>query len=134
MRGVLDKKYAYIFNPWSDQTKEYRNANEGITFKAMQAEAQTDKKIAERVKMFRYREIEELYDLQKDPDCLNNLANSQSHAKTKLKYRKAMHEWMQEKGDPILAIQKLVDQPAEMKKVMDSIYATILKCGASIKD
>jgi N-sulfoglucosamine sulfohydrolase len=134
MRGVLDKKYAYIFNPWSDQTKEYRNANEGITFKAMQAEAQTDKKIAERVKMFRYREIEELYDLQKDPDCLNNLANSQSHAKTKLKYRKAMQEWMQEKGDPILAIQILVDKPKEMKKVMDSIYATILKSGASIKD
>lgn len=134
MRGVLDKKYAYIFNPWSDQTKEYRNANEGITFKAMQSVAKTDEKIANRVKMFRYREIEELYDLQKDPYCLNNLVSSPSHAKTKLKYRKAMQQWMQEKSDPMLQIQKLVDEPEEMKKVMDNIYTTILKSGPSIKD
>ena len=40
---------------------------------AMNAAAETDDKIAERVKMFRYRALEEFYDLKKDPDCLVNL-------------------------------------------------------------
>jgi len=134
MRGVLDKKYAYIFNPWSDQTKEYFNANEGKTFKAMIAKAPTDEKIATRVKMFRYRAVEELYDLQKDPDCLNNLANTPAYKKVKQQYRTAMQQWMQDKGDPMLAILPLIDKPEEMKLLLNSIYTTILKTGVSIKD
>ena len=35
MRCVQDKRYGYIFNAFSDGTFEYRNNNEGQTFKAM---------------------------------------------------------------------------------------------------
>ena len=134
MRCVLDKNYAYIFNPWSDQIKTYHNANEGKTFKAMIAAAPTDEKIAERVKMFRYREVEELYDLQKDPNCLNNLATSPSYTKIKLSYRKAMQQWMQEKGDPMLEVLKQINHPEAMRQSMDTIYTTILKSGPGLND
>ena len=73
MRAIQNGRYGYIYNPFSDQKHWYRNNNEGKTMAAMQAAAESDQAIAERIKLFRYRVPEEFYDLLNDPDCLNNL-------------------------------------------------------------
>jgi len=35
--------------------------------------AEKDPKLAARHKLYQYRVVEELYDVEHDPDCLNNL-------------------------------------------------------------
>jgi N-sulfoglucosamine sulfohydrolase len=134
MRCVQDKQFAYIFNPWSDGETVYKNANEGQTFKAMEAKGKTDKAIQARVTLFRHRVQEELYDLQKDPGCLNNLADNNAFSRTKERYRAAMKTLMTEKGDPILAVLKLIDKPKQMRQLVDTIYQGVLKNGVGVRD
>jgi N-sulfoglucosamine sulfohydrolase len=103
MRCVQDEHYGYIYNAWSDGRHWYRNNNEGMTMKAMNEAAQTDTAIAARVKVFRYRAPEELYDLEKDPDCLHNLVDSPQHKEALEHYRQRLRVWMVRTGDPLLA-------------------------------
>ena len=103
MRCVQDEHYGYIYNAWSDGQHWYRNNNEGMTMKAMNEAAETDPAIAERVRVFRYRAPEELYDLEKDPDCLHNLADSRRHLETLNRFRRTLRDWMVRTGDPLLA-------------------------------
>jgi len=103
MRCVQDEHYGYIYNAWSDGRHWYRNNNEGMTMKAMNQAAQTNPAIAARVKVFRYRAPEELYDLEKDPDCLRNLVDSPQHQEVLDQYRERLRDWMVRTGDPLLA-------------------------------
>ena len=103
MRAVQDRKYGYIFTPWSDGTFRYRNANEGLSMKAMEAAAKTDPWIASRVALFRYRELEEFYDLEQDPSELHNLINDPGHAEVVARMRNEMLAWMRRTHDPALA-------------------------------
>lgn len=74
MRAVNDGEFLYIWNGWSDGEYNFRNESmSGLTFKAMQKAAETDPAIAKRVEFLVHRVTEELYDIRKDPDCLNNL-------------------------------------------------------------
>ncbi|MFQ5809344.1 MAG: sulfatase, partial [Armatimonadota bacterium] len=50
MRCIQDKQYGYIFNAWSDGQTLYRNNNEGMCMRGMQAAAATDPAVAERVR------------------------------------------------------------------------------------
>jgi len=103
MRCVQDEHYGYIYNAWSDGRHWYRNNNEGMTMKAMNEAAQTDPAIAARVKVFRYRAPEELYDLEKDPNCLRNLVDSPQHLEVLQRYRQTLRAWMVRTRDPLLA-------------------------------
>ena len=72
MRAVNDGDYLYIWNGWSDGETQFRNESmSGLTFKAM-ANAE-DPEARARADFFLHRTREELYDLRKDPNCLNNL-------------------------------------------------------------
>ncbi|CAG7613989.1 sulfatase [Paenibacillus allorhizosphaerae] len=74
MRCVQNKQFGYIYNDWSDQENVFVNESQnGMSFKAMQKAAELDESVAARVRFFQYREKEELYDFEKDPDALNNL-------------------------------------------------------------
>lgn len=73
MRCVQDKRYAYIFNAWSDGKSNYKNNNEGETFKAMERAGPTHPDIQARVDMLRHRVPQEFYELERDPSGLNNL-------------------------------------------------------------
>ena len=102
MRCVQGEHYGYMYNAWSDGQHRYRNNNEGMTMKAMNEAAQTAPAIAARVKVFRYRAPEELYDLEKDPDCLRNLVDSPQHEDVLQRYRQTLRAWMVRTGDPLL--------------------------------
>jgi len=122
MRCVQDGKYGYIFNAWSDGSYVYRNNNEGMCMKAMNVAAKTDKEIAERVKMFRYRTLEELYDMENDPDCLVNLVDNPEQKKTLERLCGEMAAWMKRTGDPLLpAFEKRHDDAAR-KAALGAVY------------
>jgi N-sulfoglucosamine sulfohydrolase len=122
MRCVQDGKYGYIFNAWSDGSYWYRNNNEGMSMRAMNAAAKTDEKIAERVKMFRYRVLEELYDMEKDPDCLVNLIDTPDHQKALGRLCYEMETWMKRTSDPLLpAFQTRYDETAR-KAALEVVY------------
>jgi len=122
MRAVQDAHFGYIFSPWSDGTFWYRNNNEGLTMKAMVEAAKTDPAIARRVAMFRYRALEELYDLKADPDCLNNLLDDPSHAERLGQMRRRLGQWMKETNDFLLPAFEHRAEPDKLKAVLTSLY------------
>lgn len=74
MRAVNNGEYLYIWNQWSDGETIYQNESmSGLSFKAMEEAAKTDPNIAKRIEHLLYRTKQELYDIRKDPNCLNNL-------------------------------------------------------------
>ncbi|MBN2473794.1 MAG: sulfatase [Pirellulales bacterium] len=122
MRCIQDSRFGYIFNAWSDGTYWYRNNNEGLTMKAMNEAADDDPFIAERVRMFRYREQEELYDLQQDPDCLHNLAADSEFQRVTDRMRRQLAEAMVKSNDPLLPAFEHRDSPEHVKAVMRDVY------------
>lgn len=128
MRCIQDKNYGYIFNPWSNSKKQYKSGNEGNTFKAM--EKSNDPEITKRVKMYRLREMEELYDLRRDPDCLNNLAYRKEFSAVKQKYISTLKKKMKDSGDPVLSAFGYINNPTELEKELERIYSGPLKKGA----
>ena len=101
MRAIQDKKFGYIYNAFKEDSR-YRNNNEGQTMKAMEAAAKTDNAIADRVKLFRHRIIEEFYDLEKDPNCLNNLINNPEYKSQIDDFKKKLRSNMLTTKDPML--------------------------------
>ena len=100
-RSIITDKYQYIYN-LSPQMK-FRNVAFGTrTWKAMVKLAETDPKMAERVKLFSKRPREELFDLKNDPWELANLARKPEHAKVQKEFYERMRAKMQEIRDPWL--------------------------------
>ncbi len=122
MRCVQNAKYGYIYNPFSDGRHVYRNNNEGLCMKAMNAAARQDADIAARIQLFRYRVPEEFYDLEKDPDCLHNLIDSPEHADKVAAMRGELQAWMSATHDPMLTALQNRTQRATVDKVMQDTY------------
>jgi len=119
MRCVQNHRFGYIFNPWADDKRVFKNESQsGLTFKAMQAAAKTDPKIAARVKLFQYRVVEEFYDLANDPDALHNLSNDSKYKKKLDKMRKELLKWMKSTNDMALEAFKNRSSPEALKKFM----------------
>lgn len=122
MRAVQNKKYGYIYNPFSDGKLVYKNNNEGLTMKAMNEAAKTDPAIAARVKMFRMRVPEELYDLEKDPNCLNNLINNPEYKPIIAQLQAKLENWMVETNDPMLEAFRNKSDRAKVDSVIEATY------------
>ena len=120
---VLTAKYAYIYNPFSDGSYRYRNNNEGRCMKAMVEAARTDAAIAARVQLFRYRVAEELYDLERDPDCLHNLVDSAAHAAPLDDLRKRLYGWMERTNDPLKRAFRQRDDRAAVDAAISAAYS-----------
>ncbi len=107
MRCLRTKKYSYIWNPWSDGKTVYMaDGLTGLTFKAMQAAAASDPKIAARVKMCQYRVPEEFYDLQADPNEMNNLIADPKYKARIEEMRLALAKRMTDTKDPLVSLLK----------------------------
>ena len=120
MRCVQNKKFGYIFTPWADGRFRYRNNNEGLSMRAMEEAAKTDSWIASRVALFRYRALEEFYDLEKDPGALNNLIDKPEYAGDIAAMRSEMLAWMKRTGDPALVALEDRNSPKALKQFMAS--------------
>ena len=103
MRGVQTPQYLYLFNPWSDGEDVMRTATQGTkTYKRMQELAATSEQIRKRLDLFEHRVVEELYDVQEDPDCLINLIDSKEHHSALVKLRDQLKTWMHDTDDHAL--------------------------------
>jgi N-sulfoglucosamine sulfohydrolase len=89
---------------------------------AMNEAAKTDPAIAARIALFRYRVPEEFYDLQKDPDCLENLIDNPAHRKTIELLQSRLVEQMKKTQDPMLAAFQHRDDRAAVDKVLVKTY------------
>jgi len=119
MRTVQDKRFGYIFNPWSDGKTVFKNESQsGRSFKAMRAAAGSDPKIAARVKLFLHRVVEEFYDFQKDPDALNNLIDNPEYKPQIDKMRAELLKWMIATGDPARQAFENRDSPEALARFM----------------
>jgi len=119
MRCVQNHRFGYIFNPWSDGERVFKNESQsGLTFKAMRAAAKTDPKIAARVRLFQYRVVEEFYDLANDPDALRNLRDEPRYQKKLDNLREELLKWMKRTNDPALEALKNRSSPGALKKFM----------------
>ena len=76
--------------------------NGTATWKKMLILSKQNKDIKRRVDVMRFRTTEELYDINEDPDCLHNLAQSKEHQNTIQNLRKTLHEWMKKTNDHAL--------------------------------
>lgn len=119
MRCVQNRRFGYIFNPWSDGERIFKNESQsGLTFNAMKAAAQKDDSVAARVKLFQYRVIEEFYDFKNDPDGLHNLIDDPSYKEQINELRKELLDWMKNTGDPALNSFENRSSPQALKNFM----------------
>ncbi|MCK6474263.1 MAG: sulfatase [Planctomycetes bacterium] len=103
-RAIQDARYAYLFNSWPDgKTKFLNESMSGLTFKAMEKAAETDEQLAARVKHFRYREVEEFYDLESDPHSLKNLFGDPKHDAEIKRLKTTLRQEMERSKDPELS-------------------------------
>ena len=65
------------------------------------------------------RAPEELYDLKTDPWELKNLADEPKHAKTLLKMRKTLDQWIKQTGDQGQKVESMKMYDSDMKIYMD---------------
>lgn len=124
IRGLQTKTHLYLFNPWSDGTNIFRTATNGTaTYRLMKKLAPSDNKIAARLATMDHRTVEELYDIEKDPDCLNNLAGDVASQTIKSRLQARLQKFMEESNDHALPAFLKRDNPdalaAYMKKVQD---------------
>ena len=113
MRAIQTKKFLYIFNAWSNGTRVMATATSGTpTYRRMLALAKTDLKIAARVEAYQHRVMEELYDVEKDPNCLTNLIGDTAYTKDAETMRNMLDSWMVKHGDPMLEIFRKRDDAA----------------------
>jgi N-sulfoglucosamine sulfohydrolase len=113
MRAIQTKTHLYLFNPWSNGERIFATATNGtVTCKRMIELAKDDKAMNERLNLYRYRVPQELYQVKRDPDCLQNLIDSSNNQEVKNKLQKLLEEWMVKTGDPILECFRKREDPS----------------------
>lgn len=125
MRGVQDREYLYIYNAWSDGKRLYANNNEGMTMLAMEKEAEINPEMAERVAHFRYRVPEEFYDLQNDPECLENLYGNPAYKRKIKRMQRSLIRFMKRTDDPLMNVFINRDDTEYVKDNLYELYPQI---------
>lgn len=124
MRCVQNKRFGYIFNPWANGKREFRNESQsGRTWQAMEKAAENDAQIAARNRLFSFRVLEEFYDFENDPDALHNLIDDPNYAGEIDKLREALELWMAEFDD--VALDAFVNRG--FQKALDRMMAQVDK-------
>jgi N-sulfoglucosamine sulfohydrolase len=124
MRSVETRKYGYIFNPWSNGTRKFRTATQGTrTYKLMVQKAESDPAIAQRLKLFDYRTVEEFYDYDKDPDALHNRIGDPALRGEVDRLRKILEDWMVSTDDPCLEAFRNRDNPEALDRFVQEQQA-----------
>ena len=115
MFAVEDAHYRLIYNPWSDGKYAFHaEPMAGLTWKTMVAASATDPRIRARVEDMKYRTPLELYDIEKDPDALHNLAKDPKYADALNHLREELLDWMKQYDQGILPV--FANFPDEQKR------------------
>ncbi|MCA9067063.1 MAG: sulfatase-like hydrolase/transferase, partial [Planctomycetaceae bacterium] len=94
MRAIQTKQYLYVFNPWSNGERVMATATSGTpTYHRMAQLAESDERIAARHTLYQHRVVEELFDVENDPDCLVNLIDSPAHEAVLTKLQSTLETW-----------------------------------------
>lgn len=109
MRMVRDARYKLIRNLAPANTYTIGGIHKGEPVESWQADAESDYKLADRVKWLFKRPGEELYDLQADPEETKNLADDAALAKTKAKLQGQLDAWIAQQGDKGLETENLAN-------------------------
>ncbi|MEN1682007.1 MAG: sulfatase [Planctomycetota bacterium] len=134
MRAVHTKEYVYVFNPWSDGERHFLcAANYYQSYKLMEKLAPQDDAIRARLDHLDHRATEELYDLAKDPDCLNNVIDSPAHSEAAERLRGELADWMRRTDDYALAAFQVRDDPAALRAFNDRLEADALERSKTVK-
>jgi N-sulfoglucosamine sulfohydrolase len=113
MRCVQNERFGYIINFWANRTAAMRmDSTSGRTFNAMKGAAETNPEIADRVKLFEYRVLEEFYDFQQDPDALHNLIADEQYQDEINALRTELERHLKQTSDPALRPFLDRDNPA----------------------
>jgi N-sulfoglucosamine sulfohydrolase len=113
MRAIETKQFLYVFNPWSNGKRIMQTATTGTsTYRRMRELAATDPAIAARHKLYQFRVVEELYDVEHDPDCLKNLIDDPAYASQRDQLRQQLEAWMVKTSDPMLEVFRRRDDAA----------------------
>jgi N-sulfoglucosamine sulfohydrolase len=103
MRAIQTRKFLSIFNPWSNGQRIMATATSGTpTYRRLAELARSDPALEARHKLYQFRVPEELYDVEQDPDCLNNLIDSPAHREELQGLCQTLEQWMIRTGDPML--------------------------------
>jgi hypothetical protein len=104
MRSVIGENYIYIYNKWVDGKAKYHNGkySGGMALKGFEAAAKENEQAEKRLDFFYNRTREELYNVQRDPNALDNLAEDESSAGTLQIMRQSMLQRLAESNDPYL--------------------------------
>ncbi len=98
IRSVADKKYRYILNLTPEVA--FQNTEVvGRLFKQWQLKAQTDTLARWITNRFQHRPAVELYDLEVDKYCMNNIAGKHENNLILERMDKVLKEWMASCGD-----------------------------------
>jgi N-sulfoglucosamine sulfohydrolase len=113
MRAIQTKKWLYVFNPWSSGERIMQTATTGTpTYRRFRELAQNDPALAARHKLYQFRVVEELYDVERDPDCVRNLIGDAKSTSERDGLRSALDQWMVKTSDPMLEVFRKRDDPA----------------------
>ncbi|TLX75792.1 T9SS type A sorting domain-containing protein [Labilibacter sediminis] len=123
-RKVHSSKYAYIFNPWHDGRTTYNSSSLGASFfETMLNIGQTDDYWQERCDFILIRTPEEFYDVEEDPDCLNNLIDNPAYADEIAAFKLSLVNAMASTDDYMLSVY----QTWETTSDVDAMYDEFLK-------
>ncbi len=120
MRCVQSRRYGYVFNLWADGERRFTREEHKINgaFQAMVNAANHVPEIASRTEFLMHRCPEELYDLEADPDALNNLIDDPAYTEELSKMRSVIENWMDEYEDPSLPAFRSRGERAESERYM----------------
>ncbi|MCG8578308.1 MAG: sulfatase, partial [Bacteroidales bacterium] len=125
-RKVHSTKYAYIFNPWYDGRTTYNSSSLGASFfETMLNIGQTDDMWQERCDFILTRIPEEFYDVENDPDCLNNLVNEEAYQEEIARYKERLRQEMAASEDPMLSVFNEYQASGDVMKTYEEFVKAI---------
>ena len=124
MRAVVAKDFTYICNLWSDGERRFSTATRGMaSYAEIERLARAGNQHAQqRLELFLHSVPEQLFDINKDPDGLDNLMANPEYTEQLQKMQAQMLQTMEQHQDPIIDVfrsREDVDAVAKYLKQLD---------------
>ena len=112
-RGIRTRRYKYIHNLFPELT--FPHASDLYASRAWQGILKRKNKMmgVRSVEDYLYRPREELYDLERDPNEVNNVAGDAEYAEVLADLRQKTLAFRERTSDPWLILNNYVDPPPE---------------------